>query len=55
MLGGQIAKDARSVKWPWYHDNLENDLSQEARDVLEKYSGIAPEHVKSHIYKIVSR
>ena len=55
MLGGQIAKDARSVKWPWYHDNLENDLNQEARDVLEKYSGIAPEHVKSHIYKIVSR
>ena len=50
---GEVADEARSVMWPWYHDLLQNELTAEARQVLETYSGIAPAEVESHIYKIV--
>ena len=50
---GEIADEARSVMWPWYHDVLQQELAAEARRVLEKYSGVAPEEVESHIYKVV--
>ena len=50
---GEVAAEARSVMWPWYHDFLQRELVAEARQVLEKYSGIPSEEVESHIYKIV--
>ena len=54
MLNGELANDARSVMWPWYHEVLQHELTAEARQLLEKYSKIPPDQIESHIYKIVS-
>ena len=54
MLDRPAPEGARSVSWPWYHHVLTNELTPEARSVLEDYSGIPPEDVESHIYSIVS-
>lgn len=54
MLDRPAPEGARSVSWPWYHHVLTNELTPDARSLLEKYSGILPEDVESHIYSIVS-
>ena len=36
----------------WYDDNVQ-DVSVEARDLLERYSGIPHEEVLSHALKLV--
>ena len=53
MLDGPVPNGARSVSWPWYHHELSDELTPEAKEVLEHYSGIAPEDLESHIYRIV--
>lgn len=54
MLDGPVPNGARSVSWPWYHHVLEDELTIDARNILEKYSKVHPEKVESHIYRIVS-
>ncbi len=54
MLERPVPEGSRSVSWPWYHHVLTNELTTEARNVLVKYSKIAPRNVESHIYSIVS-
>lgn len=54
MLERPVPEGSRSVSWPWYHHVLTNELTSEARNVLVKYSKIAPRSVESHIYSIVS-
>lgn len=55
MLDRPAPDGARSVSWPWYHHLLTTELTPDARTILEKYSGIAPEDVESHIYSVVSK
>ncbi|KAG8530719.1 uncharacterized protein KY384_004076 [Bacidia gigantensis] len=52
MLDGPVPEGARSVSWPWYHHELEDELTPDAREVLEKYSKIPSESIESHIYRI---
>ena len=54
MLDGPVPDGARSVSWPWYHHELKDELTPEARLVLEEYSNIRPEKIESHVYRIVS-
>ncbi len=54
MLDGPVPDGARSVSWPWYHHVLGDELTPDARTVLEKYSKIPSGDVESHIYRIVS-
>lgn len=54
MLDGPVPDGARSVSWPWYHHVLGDELTTDARGVLEKYSKIPPRDVESHIYRIVN-
>ena len=54
MLEHPAPKGSRSVSWPWYHHCLTNELTKEARTMLEFYSRIPAANVESHIYSIVS-
>jgi hypothetical protein len=45
---------ARSTKLPWYSQRLEHKLTPSFRQLLQEWSGIAPEDVVSHIYRSVS-
>ncbi len=45
---------ARSTKAPWYHEDFEDKLTPRFRELLEGWSGIAPEDVVGHIYQAVS-
>ena len=54
MLDGPVPEGARSVSWPWYHHTLTDELTIDARCVLEDYSKIPPPEVEAHIYRIVS-
>ena len=54
MLEHPAPKGSRSVSWPWYHHCLTNELTPEARIMLEFYSRIPAANVESHIYSIVS-
>ena len=54
MLDGPVPEGARSVSWPWYHHTLGDELTVEARNLLEEYSKIPSGEVESHIYRIVS-
>ena len=44
---------SRSKAWPWYQKEVGDKITQVARDLLENYSGIAPEKVEEHVYKAV--
>ena len=39
---------------PWYRKTISNEVSAEARQLLEEYSRIHPDEVEQHIYRIVS-
>ena len=54
MLDRPAPEGSRSVSWPWYHLVLTNELTPDARSMLEGYSGIPPDDVESHIYSVVS-
>ena len=54
MLDGPVPAGARSVSWPWYHHELGEELTTEAKEVLEQYSNVAADKIESHIYRIVS-
>lgn len=49
-----VAGRARSKVSPFYNPTLDN-LSKEARDLFENYSGIDPDRVVSHVEEIVRR
>lgn len=53
MLTGPVPNGARSVSWPWYHHEIGSELTEEAREVLEKYAKVPSDQVESHIYRIV--
>lgn len=44
---------SRDKNVPWYDEVLEN-LSPQTRALLEGYSGIAPDEVLNHVYRVVS-
>ena len=48
-----MPEGARSVSWPWYHHEIGDELTTEAKKVLEMYSKILPDEIESHIYRIV--
>ena len=54
MLDGPVPEGARSVSWPWYHHEIGDELTLEAKQVLEMYSRVLPDQMESHIYRIVS-
>ena len=54
MLDGPVPDGARSVSWPWYHQTLTTELTVDARTLLEEYSKVPKDGVKTHIYRIVS-
>lgn len=54
MLDGPVPAGARSVSWPWYHHELGEELTTEAKEVLEQYSNVPADKIESHIYRIVS-
>ena len=54
MLEHPAPKGSRSVSWPWYHHCLTNELTPEARIMLEFYSRVPAANIESHIYSIVS-
>lgn len=54
MLDGPVPAGARSVSWPWYHHVLQDELTPDARTLLETYSKIRPDEVESHIYRMAS-
>ncbi|KAF2197441.1 hypothetical protein GQ43DRAFT_204195 [Delitschia confertaspora ATCC 74209] len=43
---------ARSTKLPWYTASFEHKLTPSFRNLLKEWSGIAPEDVVPHIYRI---
>ncbi|KAI1171908.1 hypothetical protein F4777DRAFT_28534 [Nemania sp. FL0916] len=43
---------SRSTKLPWYHETFEHRLRPSFRQLLEGWSGIAPDEVIPHIYRI---
>lgn len=52
MLDHPVPEGSRSVSWPWYHHVLDKELTPQARNMLEDYSGIRPEDVEAHVYSI---
>lgn len=54
MLDGPVPEGARAVSWPWYHHELGEELTPDAKKVLELYSKVPPGEIESHIYRIVS-
>ena len=46
--------NTRDKTVPWYKADI-GEIPESARELLEKYSGISPDRVVSHVYKIVSR
>lgn len=46
---------ARSTKLPWYCPDFEHKLKPPFRKLLEEWSGIPPDDVVPHIYKVVGR
>ncbi len=52
-LGFGVGAQARDKSVPWYKGDI-GEIPQPARELLEKYSGIAPDTVVSHVYKVVS-
>lgn len=46
---------ARSTKLPWYCHDFEHKLKPPFRKLLEEWSGIPPDDVVPHIYRVVSR
>lgn len=46
---------ARSTKLPWYCPDFEYKLKPPFRKLLEEWSGIPPNDVVAHIYRVVSR
>ena len=45
---------SRSKNFPWFQPEIGNKLTPSFRELLESYSGIAPQNVVDHIYTIVS-
>ena len=54
----QLLKEAESIPhtkhWGWYVESVGGLLSPTARDLLERYSGVAPKDVREHVEKVVS-
>jgi hypothetical protein len=53
VLGFGVGAEARDKSVPWYKADI-GEIPKPARELLEKYSGIAPDSVASHVYKVVS-
>ena len=49
---GKGSRDSKENRW--YYQSLDNHISLEARELLEKYSQIPADEVDTHIYKMVS-
>ncbi|KAI9708135.1 MAG: hypothetical protein M1812_008122 [Candelaria pacifica] len=50
-LGFGVGAEARDKSVPWYKTDI-GEIPKLARELLEKYSGIPPDSVVSHIYKV---
>lgn len=44
---------SRSQQFPWYQQSFGSLFTPECRQLLERYSRIAPAEVESHVYKMV--
>ena len=52
-LGYGQGPNARDKSVPWYKADI-GEIPQPARELLEKYSGIASDRVVAHVYRVVS-
>lgn len=53
-VGFGIGPEARDKSVAWYKKDI-GEIPNPARELLEKYAGIAPDSVISHVYTMVSQ